>query len=605
VNRVVGVGVVGRVGIFVAAAAMAVALALAVAVAWAGSVAAAGSEVAVITTLVHDGSHANITGTSVPVGTQTHPYVSVSGIAGTPTGGVYTWVWDDATCTGDPVISYATNPLVNGVLHTGTNTSSFNALTRSFRSHYSGDATYAAGWGGCVTVTFTKINPTVYLALHKPDHSETTSIKVGTSLHAFVDPSGSLDEPTGTVKVARYATGNCTGSPAHNDTFTLVDGQIDTPTLFQPLTADDPSWSFRAWYSGDSTYTSRWSDCSALSVTKLTPTLTVDLHDENHDPGDDVLLDEKVHAHATLSGALGTPTGTVTIRVYDGAACTNPLDGVDFPAAADMDRPANYLINSAPNQDSWQVEYHGDSVYFDVVSECLTSTWRAPTTLTLAMHDAAHTSVTTIELGESVHPRAEATSSFGVVSGNVKVRWFPNGSCSTGKSLGSLTLNASGVAHGTALAFKPSKTGTYSFRATYAATLTYAAATSNCVVVKVTAAQPSASPSPGTTPEPSAAPSTAPSVGPSAPPATAEPSIAAPTSGPSAPGPSAAPTGAADSQQPAATGADSPSPAPGGPASGGGDESPLLLLGIMILIVILVFALIVGTRRRKRDPTAA
>jgi len=98
----------------------------------------------VVTTQVHNASHQDITGTSVPDGTLVHDNASVAKAAGTPagvpapTGTVTFTLFDNATCNGNVVATEPNVPL-------GTESATFTATPPgdySYLAHYNGDGNY-------------------------------------------------------------------------------------------------------------------------------------------------------------------------------------------------------------------------------------------------------------------------------------------------------------------------------------------------------------------------------------------------------------------------------------------------------------------------------
>jgi hypothetical protein len=105
-----------------------------------------------VTTQVHNASHQDITGTSVPGGTVVHDSASVTKTAGTPagvpapTGTVTFTLYDNGTCNGNVLATSANVPL-------GTESATFTtpnaAGAFSYLAHYNGDANYPAANAAC------------------------------------------------------------------------------------------------------------------------------------------------------------------------------------------------------------------------------------------------------------------------------------------------------------------------------------------------------------------------------------------------------------------------------------------------------------------------
>src|SRR5438552_147130 len=94
-----------------------------------------------------------------------------------------------------------------------------------------------------------------------------------------------------------------------------------------PLSAG--SYSFRAHYIGeDPNYEPADSPCEPIQVAELTPTALTEIHDANHNVVVAVPAGSTVHDKATLAGAFGTPTGTVTFTFFTASSvCTDASVG--------------------------------------------------------------------------------------------------------------------------------------------------------------------------------------------------------------------------------------------------------------------------------------
>ncbi len=108
-------------------------------------------------------------------------------------------------------------------------------------------------------------------------------------------------------------------------------------------------------------------------------------------------------------------------------------------------------------------------------------------TISLAVHDSAHTSITTAVSGSSVHGSATVTDSTGSPTGTVAFTYYSNASCTgLGTSAGTATL-ANGVADPSS-ATGALAAGSYSFKAHYNGNYAYSAIDSACVPFTVSKA---------------------------------------------------------------------------------------------------------------------
>src|SRR2546430_1583139 len=155
-----------------------------------------------------------------------------------------------------------------------------------------------------------------------------TSVPAGSTVHDKATVSGSFGTPTGTVTFTFFtASSACTGASVGSGTVTLDASGVAHPSASQgPLSAG--SYSFIAHYNGDLNYTATDSPCEPLTVTALTPTALTEIHDASHTPVVTVPAGTTVHDKATLAGAFGTPTGTVTFTFFTASsACTRASVG--------------------------------------------------------------------------------------------------------------------------------------------------------------------------------------------------------------------------------------------------------------------------------------
>jgi hypothetical protein len=346
-----------------------------------------------------------------------------------------------------------------------------------------------------------------------------------------------------------------------------------------------------------------------------------------------------VHTAVSLSGPVGTPTGSVQVWGYDTQDCTGGAVTQTVTAASVVDPATTNATRSSPGYKSFIARYLGDAKYVARSSACQKVRWMPIPTLTGVVHDAGHHAVTTVAPGTEVHLKVTATGDYGTVTGAVSIYIYTGGTCKSGANhnQGTVTLS-SGVADDGSVSYTPSTPGEYYFVPQYVQSQasTYLGATGPCVAFTVAspavptptpAGPPPATPKPTPAPtkQPSPPPTNAPTSGPTSAPTGAPTTQPGGTPAASAGGPaSPAPTdGTPVSPEPGATGAPPGSAAPSGPtgpstapatappgaspgagpaSSGdGGGVSPILAL---ILIVLVVGAAIVGWRSRRPGRSA-
>src|SRR5256712_195717 len=157
---------------------------------------------------------------------------------------------------------------------------------------------------------------------------------------------------------------------------------------------------------------------------------------------------------ATLAGAFGTPTGTVTFTFFTASsACTGASVG-SGTVTLDASGVAHPSASQGPlsaGAYSFTAHYNGEhpnSAPSNSPCEPLTVTAPTPTAAT-EIHNASHAVVTSVPAGMFFQNMGPPTSSSVSPSGTLSCSFFTASSACTGASVGSgtVTLDASGVAH--------------------------------------------------------------------------------------------------------------------------------------------------------------
>jgi uncharacterized repeat protein (TIGR01451 family) len=123
--------------------------------------------------------------------------------------------------------------------------------------------------------------------------------------------------------------------------------------------------SFRAHYDGDSVYEPGDGPCEPLTATKLTPTVTTDVHDAQHAVITQAAIGSTVHDKATVTGSAGAPTGTVDFTVWLGnTTCSGQgaPAGTNVPLVSGAADPSDSRVVPGGGL-SFRAHYDGDSVY--------------------------------------------------------------------------------------------------------------------------------------------------------------------------------------------------------------------------------------------------
>ena len=445
-------------------------------------------------TVIHDANHGVVT--SVPAGTTVHDQATVTGALGTPTGTVeFDW-FTNGTCASEPVVESSPVALdASGVADaTGFPQTPNTQGSFAFQASYSGDGTYDASTGDCEPLTVTPIASSTASVIHDANHGVVTSVPAGTTVHDQATVTGTLGIPTGTVTFDWFTNGTCTApAAATSDPFPLDGSGVADATTFAFTPGVSGSFAFQASYSGDTTYDPSTGPCEPLTVTPIASSTASVIHDANHGVVTSVPAGTTVHDQATVTGTLGTPTGTVTFDWFTNGTCTAPAAATSDPFPLDgsgvADATTFAFTPGVSGNFAFQGTYSGDTTYDPSTGPCepLVVTKLASSTASV-IHDAAHATVASVPVGTTVHDQATVTGALGTPTGTVTFDWFTNGSCGGSPAATSdpFPLDAVGVADATTFAFTPGVSGNFAFQGTYSGDTTYDPSTGPCEPLVVT-----------------------------------------------------------------------------------------------------------------------
>lgn len=324
----------------------------------------------------------------------------------------------------------------------------------------------------------------VTATIHDTKHATVTSVPAGTTVHGSVAVSGRAGTPTGTVKISIYANGECTGAPIKDANGSLSGGALDLTSLtHKPLTPG--TISFRGSYGGDTTYATALSACRPLTVTRATPSMTSTIHDTDHAIVSAAYVSEQVHFNLVMSGAAGTPTGTVQIHVYEGPSCEDsPKSNVIRTLAGGTADGPSYTALFA-DVASMQATYFGDDVYNTRVGTCMPITFsKAPPTFSLGAHTGNHTFVTTVEVGTALHPAGTLGGPIGAPDGGELRLWtYPEDACQ-GTPVSKAFSYGDGEFDDSSVGVSYSTPTVRSWKVTYGGDSRYLSGSSGCLVLR-------------------------------------------------------------------------------------------------------------------------
>ncbi|OGM16265.1 hypothetical protein A2V55_00730 [Candidatus Woesebacteria bacterium RBG_19FT_COMBO_37_29] len=340
--------------------------------------------------------------------------------------------------------------------------------------------------GENVTCTFTNIRaqvaPTVTTAIHNPDHTVITSVPAGITVHDSVNVSGIYGTPTGDVTFNWYTNGTCSGTPSATlGSFTLSGGLVDATTFTQgPLNAG--AYSFNAHYAGDSNYFAADSACEPLTINRLSPSVSTDIHNVDHNIVTSIPAGTTVHDLASVSGSFGIPTGSVDFTFYTSSDCStgSSSSGSGIALVGGIAHPSSNQGPLTAGSYSFKAHYNGDGNYEagDGACEPLTVN-KVNTTVTTQVHNSQHTDITggSVPLGSVVHDYSTVGGKVDDINitGTVTYHYYNNGSCDD-TALSNETLSVGSESSDTSYL----AAGQYSYQADYSGDSNYNSSTGAC-----------------------------------------------------------------------------------------------------------------------------
>src|SRR5437899_1322404 len=174
----------------------------------------------------------------------------------------------------------------------------------------------------------TALTPTALTEIHDASHTPVVTVPAGTTVLVIASGRRHTGSLSGWVSfVFSSDPSACTGASVGSGTVTLDASGVAHPSASQgPLSAG--SYSFIAHYNGDLNYTEIGRASCRETVTALTPTAPIEIHEASHTPVVTRPAVTTVHDKATVSVIFGTRSRTVTFLFYWGSSvCTSDLVG--------------------------------------------------------------------------------------------------------------------------------------------------------------------------------------------------------------------------------------------------------------------------------------
>ena len=217
-----------------------------------------------------------------------------------------------------------------------------------------------------------------------------TSVAPNTTIHdlAIVTGTPGAPAPTGTVTFQLFSSSDCTGV-ASSQTVALVAGSTDSRSDSGSFTPNPGLLSYQATYNGDSNYPRPLTSlCEPLAVNKFQSSVATHiLNASNGSEVTDSLIDlagaatvavrDQVIVTKNPAGGDPTPTGTVTVQIFDDGACVHQasLETVTLVGGTCSGSPCGTALSSIVNLDantlSYRATYSGDGNFLpSTASRC-------------------------------------------------------------------------------------------------------------------------------------------------------------------------------------------------------------------------------------------
>lgn len=376
----------------------------------------------------------------------------------------------NGACTGTgAVVSVVT--VTNGVIPSSRSVLFNSTGSYSFHVSYSGDSNNDGATGGCEPLT---VNPTTGVTVTTSLSSGT--IIVGGSASDSAIMQGQTPTAGGMVTYSDFANGNCAGQGALVSVVSVTNGLVPDSRIV--IFNSTGTYSFQAFYSGDSNNVGAPSPCEPLAVNKASPAITTLLSTTA------ITVGGSVTDSATLAGGFNAG-GTVTYEFFTGSACsgTPTVAGTPVSVTSGVVPNSKTQTFNAAGSYSWNAIYSGDSNNNGVTSGCETLT------VNLASPSIATAlSSSSILVGATATDSATLSSSF-QAGGSVTYSIFANAGCTAPETSVSVVAVLGGVVpNSRAVLFN--STGTYSFNAFYPGDANNNGATSPCEPLTINKANP-------------------------------------------------------------------------------------------------------------------
>ncbi|MGO9900314.1 MAG: hypothetical protein ACLP0J_11600 [Solirubrobacteraceae bacterium] len=426
---------------------------------------------------VDDGTLASAWTGSESTGASAYDTATVSGSGDiTPTGTETYTFYSNSDCTESDSSSVKT---LNGTVPNSSTTPTLAPGSYSYQAVYSGDSNYDSLTVACQPFTVAKATPSVSSVVHDSNGGVWSGSEIGGSSAydaATVDGISGFT-PSGRATYSQYANGTCNDPAASTDQVTLGGaGSVSNSSATGALTPG--SYSFEVSYSGDPDYLSTTSSCESFGVARIATSTFSTVYDEaTASPWSGTeTTGAPAYDIAVVSAATGTPTGTVTISLYDNDTCSGSAASTDTVALAQ--KSAASVALSAGSY-SYHASYGGDGVFAASQGVCEPFTvGKASSSTASTVEDGATTAAWAGSevTGASAYDTAVVFGVDGVTpTGSLTFGFYDNATCANAPF--STDTEIVGTPSSTTAALAA---GSYSFEVSYAGDSNYNASTGVC-----------------------------------------------------------------------------------------------------------------------------
>ena len=284
-----------------------------------------------------------------------------------PTGSVSFTFFTNTACTGTGTDAGT------GALAPGSASSNpqgpLAAGNYAFQATYSGDSNYNGSTGTCEPLVVNRVASKTVTTVMNGEVAVATSVSLGSTIFDTATVRANTGTPTGSVSFTFYSSGDCSGTGVSAGNVALDANGAASSSFEGPLAAGN--YSFKATYSGDSTYATSSGSCEPFSVNQAQSATTTVVQIDGTTVTS-VGFNSTVNDQATVMGTAGiVPTGTVSFAFYSNGMCSGePINVTQGTLDGSAVATSGFEGPLAAGSYSFQATYAGDSNYTGSTGSC-------------------------------------------------------------------------------------------------------------------------------------------------------------------------------------------------------------------------------------------